>query len=584
MANTNISLINLDPDTLKANYIQWLQNNSAYRDYNYAGSNINAELDVLVRNTFLNSFFLNMTFSEGFNDSAQLRDSIVSKSKELNYLPYSVSSATTDLNISLQTANATMFEIPKGTIFSGYNSNGSYNFVTDQNYLQTSSNGFFSFSNVAVYEGFYKSDLFSVDTTVNNQLFTLSDPGIDTTSLTIVVSENSGSTNTIFTLAPNLYGLNGNSKVYFLQGHSSNTYQFQFGDGVFGYQPQNGAVVNATYRISQGDAANFVNTFTLSSGLQTYNNTSYYNLTITTANTTSGGAPAESIDSIRFNNPRHYETQNNAITDEDYKTLILDNFPYVKDVNVYSGGVTPTGIQYGMIFISLVTTSGNPATQILKSNIQAFLQKRNILNYAVQFIDPDFIYLNVSSNVHVDFTQTNVPPNQYVALVANAINDYSSNSLETFDTAFRYSQLTDAIDEVDASVISNETTVTIKKFANVILNVNNFISINYNNPITNVTSNPFIISGGTYYLSDTALGNANGIVYLVNLSGNATPTNVGSVNYSNGIVTIPSLNVSGYVNNGVAFTASTLNKDIYAVGNDIIEVDSTALNINIVSD
>lgn len=587
MANNNLSLVSLDPDTIKAAYQIWLSTQSVFRDYNYMGSNMNILLDVLARNTFLNNFYLNMAFSEGFLDSAQLRDSLVSKCKELNYIPYSMQSSTTNLNITLQTNGLTTFEIPMGTIFGGMNSNGSYSFITNQNYVLNSANGYYQFSNVGIYEGYYKSDIFSVDSTVNNQLLTLSTPQADISSLTVVVSENSGSSNTFFVQAPNLYGLSGNSKVYFLQGGSSNTYQIQFGDGVLGYQPQDGAVVMATYRATNGDAANFINSFTLTSNLGSYNGGVISYISISSGNTTSGGSQAESVDSIRYNAPKHYTTQNAAITDVDYKTLITEKFPYIKDVNAYSGGLTANAVQYGMIFISLVTVNGNPATQTMKNDIRTFIEKLNILNYQVQFIDPDFLYINVSSNVHVDFTQTNVAPNQYQAMVVNAIAQFSSSNLESYSTPFRFSQLTDMIDNLDPSILSNETTTNISKYANVSLNTNNLITLNYNNPIANISSTSFLIGANTYYITDTPNNTPSGLLYLMQQSSNGNivgSNSIGTVIYNTGMINIPNLNISSYINGtAIIFTATPTQKDIYALGNSIIEIDVNSVNVNIVS-
>jgi hypothetical protein len=591
MANTipqNISLGSLDPNTLKSQMISWFQNQSIFRDYNFTGSNINVLLDIFSRNTFLNSFFLNMAFSESFNDSAQLKDSLVSISKMLNYVPYSVSSSTTSLNLTMSAPSLNILEIPQGSIFGGLNSNGSFSFVTDQNYIATSSNGFFQFSNVNIYEGYYKTDLFVVDTTVNNQLFTLSSPGIDTSSLSILVSENSGSTNTSFTQASNLYGLNGNSKVYFLQAGFGNTYQLQFGDGILGYIPQNGAVVSANYRVSKGSDANYISSFIMNTNLSTFNGGTVSNVYILTSNNSSGGANAEGIDSIRYNNPRHYQTQDNAITSLNYETLIYENFPSITDINVYGGGITNTAVQYGMIFIALVGQSGNPATLSLKNDIQTYINKVNILNYQIQFVDPDNLYLNVFSNVHVNFSNTGYSPSQYQALVTNTISNFTNNNLQAFSTPFRYSQFCDAIDETDPSIISNETYVTMSKYANVIFNVNNSIVVNFNNPISNVSSSQFIISGNNYFLTDTLVNNnPTGFIYLSQLSPNNSiinPKNVGTVNYVNGNINIPILNISSFVSNasGLLLTAFPQNKDIYSIGNDIIEINMVnGLSINI---
>lgn len=584
-SNTNISLSSLDPNFLKQQMASWFASQTIFTDYNYSGSNLNVLEDILARNTFINSFLMNMTFSEASLDSAQLRDNVISRSKELNYIPFSMVSSTTTVNIAIQTANLINFEIPLNTIFTGQNSNGTFNFVTDDNLIATSSNGSFTFSNVNIYDGFYTNDLFSVDSTVNNQLFTLSNPNIDISSLLVIVSEDSGSTNTIFTQAPNLYGLNGNSTVYFLQGGFSNTFQIQFGDGILGYQPQNGAIVVANYRVCQGPLADDISTFSLISNLQNINGANISSITISSNNPTGGGALAEDIDSIRFNSPRHYQTQGNAITARDFETILLENFPSIKDCNVYGGGINPQAVQYGIVFIAVITQNGNPATQTVKNDIISFFSDLSILNIPVQIVDPSYLYLNVNSNVHVDFTQTQLTPNQYKTVVSNTIIQWSNNNLESFGTTFRYSPFTDTIDDIDSSIISNETTITLTIVANTTLNVNNSIIINYNNPIVNVISTPFISAGNTYYLTDTINNIANsGIIYQVQYNSNNMITfssNVGSVNYSNGNISISSLNIQNFPSNipSLNFTAYPATKDIYCIGNQILEINGININI-----
>jgi hypothetical protein len=121
-SNQNFQLTSLDPNTMKASLIAFLQGQAQFQDYNYSGPNINVLLDILSRNTYLNAFYNNMAFSEMFLDSAQLRDSVVSKAKELNYLPSSVTSSSTSINLTIQTNGITTFEIPFPTAFNGLNS------------------------------------------------------------------------------------------------------------------------------------------------------------------------------------------------------------------------------------------------------------------------------------------------------------------------------------------------------------------------------------------------------------------------------------------------------------------------------
>jgi hypothetical protein len=268
MANSAINLASLDFDTLKQNLKFYLQNQSVFKDYNYEGSNINVMLDVLTYNSYLNSFYLNMIASEMFLDTAQKLDSVVSHAKELNYLPRSARSSKAIVSFTTDTTGVSNpFIIPKGSIFSGLNSNGSYTFTTKEERSFISTNSTYAISNLEIYEGSYNKDTFLVDDSYENQKFVLSTAKIDTTDIEIIVSENNGQTNTTFTQVDTLFDINSNSAIYFLQASSNSKYELIFGDNVFGRKPQNGAVITANYRVSEGSDSNGVAAFNIQQDL-----------------------------------------------------------------------------------------------------------------------------------------------------------------------------------------------------------------------------------------------------------------------------------------------------------------------------
>jgi len=105
MANSSIILSNLDFDTLKNTFSSYLKSQDRFNDYDFDGSNITVLLDLLAYNTFQNNFYLNMVGNEMFLDSAQLRDSVVSHAKELNYVPQSFKSAQAKVNITITSSS-----------------------------------------------------------------------------------------------------------------------------------------------------------------------------------------------------------------------------------------------------------------------------------------------------------------------------------------------------------------------------------------------------------------------------------------------------------------------------------------------
>jgi len=577
MANSSLTLTSLDFDSLKQNLKNFLSSQSTFRDYDFEGSNINVLLDVLTYNTYLNSFYLNMVASEMFMDSAQKLDSVISHAKELNYLPRSKRSAKAVVSFTLETSGVVNpFIIPKGTIFSGLNSNGTFNFVTSETNSYLSTNSTYSISNLEIYEGVYTQESFVIDYSVEDQKITLSDPSIDTNSLEIIVSENNS--NTIYTYADSLFGLNSNSSVYFLQGSEKNTYEVFFGDDVFGKKPKNNAIIYASYRICNGANGNDVEAFTLDSNVGDDNDGFATPSDITVISPSVSGAEAEDINSIKFNAPRHFQTQGRCITENDYRTIILQTYPEIKYVNIYGGEVTNTAVEFGTVYISSSTYSGNQLTDSRKLDIQNFINSLNPIGITTRIIDPDFLYLTISSKINVNFNNTTASSTTIIAAAIDAISQYNDDNLLNFNTAFRMSKLEQAINDADVGILSNETTVQVYKIFTPPTNLNFAITCNFDNAIKkgSVFSSNYISGGVEYAFSDFIEGvdSGSGFIYRIEkTAGSSNFTEVGRVDYINGIVSISPLEYFN-VGSGLKIFASTTNRDVYSRKNTIISIDT----------
>ena len=88
VAKLNVS--ELDMPTIKANLIAYLKSQSEFANYDFAGSGIDVILDLLSYNTYYNSFYLNMISNEMFLETAELRNSVVQRAKQMGYTPASV--------------------------------------------------------------------------------------------------------------------------------------------------------------------------------------------------------------------------------------------------------------------------------------------------------------------------------------------------------------------------------------------------------------------------------------------------------------------------------------------------------------
>jgi hypothetical protein len=583
-SNSSVSFAVLDPDAYKASLVTYLKSQTIFKDYDFTGSNINVILDILAHNTYQNAFYMNMTFSEMFLDTAQLRNSVISRVKEMQYIPGSRTSSHAIVDIEVQ-ANTTTLEIPNGLRFTGSNENSSYSFITNENSIYISANGYFHVPNLSIYDGFYTTDTFVVDYQNETQTFVLSNPSVDISSISVSLTENGNLYN--LSKATNLFGLDNNSYIYFLQASFNDKYEIIFGDGISGHQPLNNSVVQITYRVCAGIPADGVLTFTMSDDLATINNTAISSLTITTVQPSTGGGDVETIPSIKYNATMSVMTQDRAIVPSDYKQLILQNFSYTRDVHVYGGTVTSTSVDYGKVFMSIINKSGNIISQSQKQDIITFISERNPQGITPEVIDPDNIYLDITSTVHVDIPNTLLTVPQYNAMITNGIINYNSSNLEMFDTAFRFSKLSDTIDSLDKFILSNETTVVMKKNIEVPLNTNYNCSVNFMNPFNKgtVSSSKFISNGITYYMSDMLYdGTITGNLYLINFYTPSLYTTIGSLDYKNGIINTKSVYVNNYLNSpGIVFYATSTSKDIYGYNNNIIQIDITTIGINIVN-
>jgi hypothetical protein len=624
-ANSSIILSSLDFDTLKSNLKTFMRGQDQFRDYDFDGASLNVLLDVLAYNSYLNSFYLNMAMSEFFLDSAQMRSSVVSRAKELNYTPRSIRSAKATINLSFTAQDSSvqnLLTIPKGTRFSGLNSNGSYTFVTDRNQVIKSTTSTFGMNDIPVYEGFYINETFVVDNSIEDQRYVLTNGDVDTTSIEVTLIEDNGATQTDMIQAMTIYDLTPTSAVYFLQATLDNSYEIMFGDGIFGRRPKNAATILVTYRVASGSDANGVASLSCDQDIGAINGGTG-KTTVTVGSVSSDGSATEDIETIRRRAPRSYQAQQRAVTSSDYKNILLDEFPEIKDISIYGGEdisdtqllytvktstsaantqVLSTTVNYGKVFISPSTTSGTPLSESRKADIIYFLRDKRVLGIQPVLIDPEYLYIVPNITVSVNFNNTSQTPAGIESLVRVSIDNFNTQYLQRFDNTFRFSKFTEAIDNTDVSILSNMITTQVYKSPQTSLNINLPITINFHNELIPGTmdSSEFLLADGlTYSITDynpfnNTMGrelignqykliNANKVIYLKDVVNNRY-SSAGSIDYSTGIVSLKNVTIVDYLNNSrLTVYASTFNDDIRGILSDVVEIDTGATTISIVS-
>lgn len=610
-----------------------MKSQDTFKDYDFDGPNISVLLDVMAYNSYLNSFYMNMVASEMFLDSAQRYDSIVSHAKELNYTARSATSAATSISFDANTSgiNQGYLFIPKGTKFSGVNSNGTFNYATRENYEFKSPNNYFQVSNVFIYEGNYFKESYVVNYDIENQRFLISNKNIDIDSISVVVTNRLGAQPIPYIRAKTLFGLNQESNVFFVQAAENNLYEIVFGDGYFGNRPINGSTITVDYMVTNGSDGNGIKNVTLSDNLGPYNNNGVIEpQTIVINMEASGGANQESIDSVRFSAPRYFATQQRAISTDDYKSLILEKFGgEIGDVSII-GGETIEPKKYGRVIVSIKPNIGVIAPDFIKSRIAKYMRDYIAIPNRIEFTDPNYFFCKVISYVEYDVFSTNKTSTEINSAVLRSIINYSKNNLEKFNNDLRYSRLVSAVDNADQSITSNETDIRmIKRMApkynytikdTIVLNNPIFVDPNvskelkdriiaYGNDYENHVSHASVISSlFTYNIVDNITGavtsydfsfieddgipvNDKGVFDPEEGKGKlnvfATVNNklllidtIGSVYYKTGIIQIDKLNIKDY-QQYVSVYIKTKNKDVIAKSDNIIIIDANDVDIKV---
>lgn len=590
MANSSINLVDLDFNALKTSFKEHLASQARFRDYNFDGSNINVLLDVLAYNTYINTFYLNMVASEMFLDTAQLRDSVVSHAKELNYLPRSFRSAYANVSIAI-TPSTTQDSvvIPAKTGFTARLGSETYNFVTKESFaLTTSNNGVFYANNVLLYEGSYVTDTFVKNATIQNQRFVLSNPNIDTSSLEMTVTENSGEDVYEYVQAFSMFGITSNSNIFFAQAAENEQYEVVFGDDTSGRLPLDGAVIDVTYRISSGDLPNGADTFINNSSIDGHSN-----ITITLNTEAINGSVSESVQSIKYNAPRSFQSQERAVTESDYKTLLLREFPEIQAISVF-GGEKEDPPQYGKVFVSVDVTNSEGVPDVNKNLYKSYLEDKVPLGITVEVVNPDFVYLDVETNVNYDYNSTTLSAEEIKAIVTQGIIDYNNNNLNDFNTKFRYSKFVSYIDGLSPSILNNDTIVVPYFLLNPEFSINTDYTLHFNSEILittptskihdNVTdrgvySTSFTYEGQRCQLEDDGLGNMR--IVRVTSTSHREIKRIGTINYSTGTVLITDLNVSSYSGRGIKLFAKPTSLDYQSTLKYILAIDTDSINVTV---
>ena len=582
-------LSNLDFEDIKTSLKEYMRAQSDFTDYDFEGSALSTIIDTLAYNTYYTAFNTNMVVNELFIDSATLRDNVVAIAKQLGYRPKSATSPTAYISFTVTYTNPTTdteLILKKGTGFIASYDNNVYQYIVNDDVKAQVINDVATFTNVEVREGTQLVNTFTVNTALKSQRFILDNIDIDTNTIRVKVFPTGGSFSEPYLVADNILGVDGTSKVFFLDEIEDQRYEILMGDGVLGKKLENNARIEVSYITTAGPESNGVRTFVFSGVLENPNGVSPTSFTtsITSTTASAGGEEIESTAKIKYTAPKAYGTQERAVTAQDYEAIVRQVYPATSDIVIF-GGEDQDPPEYGRVFIALKPKDASYLTSLTKNDIVEKLKKYVVASVEPKLIDPSILYVEMMSKIYYNSLSTDQTPAQIRDKVIGSVQSYLETSdTEKFNGKFRYSKMVGVIDDADKSINSNLTEVTMRKDFYPSLNSTFYYEVCFQNAFDKDCDDPVLSSTGfrvtEYPNFDVYVEDRNSKIVLYRLDSVTgekvvLDSDIGDIDYEKGELKMYNLTIikGSFFDNRISVRVKPLSNDIKALREVYLDVD-----------
>ena len=264
---------------------------------------------------------------------------------------------------------------------------------------------------------------------------------------------------------------------------------------------------------------------------------------------------------------------------------MLREFPEIQAISVF-GGEKANPPQYGKVFVALDIASADIIPESNKNNYIRYLSDKVPLATAVEFVEPSFVYLSINGDIKYNFTVTDLSENQLKTIVASSIVAYSNEYLNDFNVSFRYSNFLASIDASHFSILNNDT--SINPYIKIVptLGVDSSFSLSFDTDILVTTpttsshsisddrgvfSSPFTFNTLNCKLEDDGVGNMR--IVRVTSTSHISLLNVGTVNYSTGLITLNNINIEQFNGDAIKIYIKPVNNDFAVLKQNILKID-----------
>ena len=593
---------NLDFDQIKTSIKDYLRADSTFTDFDFEGSNFSVLIDTLAYNTYITAFNSNMIVNESFLDSATLRENVVSLAGNIGYVPRSRTASTAQISFDVTTTvNTPTLTLKAGIVCVGSANDSTYTFAVPEDITANVVDGTASFDKINVLQGIFLTKKFLYDGSLD-QRFILNNSFIDTSTIKVYI----GKENTRgieYSLSENIFNVDKNSRIFFINEVQDEKYELRFGDGIIGKklgEDGDGTYITVNYIVTDGRDGNGASNFSFSGTLEDADKTIIDpgTVTITTNQSSINGGEIEPIDSVKYYAPRLYSSQYRAVTSRDYEAIIKKIYPNTESVSVV-GGEQLDPPQFGTVQISIKPKNGSFVSDFNKEQILSKLKQFSVSGINQKITDLKILYVELDSSVYYNYSKVS-GLEELKTSVTDSLQKYSNSlDLNKFGGRLRYSKVQQVIDNTNTAITSNITKVIIRRDLKAVLNTFAQYELCYGNRFhvnsqgKNIKSTGFKISGESsiVYFSDVPnedLKTGTISIFKIDADGNiiVVSEEVGTVDYEKGEIILGTLNITSTMvaGNVIEIQAFPESNDVVGLRDLYVTLSVSKSTINMVRD
>ena len=457
------SIQSYDTDFLRESFISFIQQKEEFKNFNFDGSALKELVRLLAYDSQQSALQANFLANELNLDSADIMSNVISQASKLGYTPRSATAARIVVDIVVKAPSSNQpqsIKLLRSHRFITRNTDNkiitfSPLFDSVANYDPT--NNQYKFSAVTLIQGEWQYKSYMVTAAYAVEDFSIPHDNIDTSSLEVVVRDSVESSQyTIYKQYEWVHDVGVDQPTYFLTCQRDGLYHVEFGDGVLAKRLVRNNVVVMSYVTTLGDAGNNLSNLTAATPIN-----GFTNITVIFDSPSFGGSARESKESIKLMAPRHVASQGSCVSDTDYEYAVANILPTTKSSRAWGGekNVPPT---YGYTYIAVKTDEDYLGDDV-KSFVVEQLSKRNVGSITPVVVDPDYTYFDVIIKASVHSNSTVLSPGEMKIKIADAVKQYSVNSIEYFGNSYDNSNIAPVVKACDSAIYAVSATYNCSK-------------------------------------------------------------------------------------------------------------------------